>query len=183
MFNPPVYEDLTDIEMKQRFEQLHSEWVEFLNSQGVSAEYERDYYVHKKNLFEIIRRCDKRRVYMAMFHDLKNICEYKTIAVECFWIITLKPFMVINDKLPIYGSPNEMFSLYKILSVIRAAYEKKYQGKNFEYPSPERIQDILYDFKYCSISREAMVSFVETFADVYGVGINDIFETNKARTS
>ena len=72
-----------------------------------------------------------------------------------------------------------MFSLFRIISVIRAAYEKRNPGKKFEYPSPARIQDILYDFKYCSISREAMVAFIETFADVYGVGISDIFKRNE----
>lgn len=179
MFKPPVYEDLTHEELTEKFDALINEWNTFLEQTSRGAERDKDYYIHKKNMFEIIRRCDKRRVYMEMFHDLKEICEYKTIALESFWIITLKPFMVVNEALSIYGCPNEMFSLFRIISVIRAAYEKRNPGKKFEYPSPARIQDILYDFKYCSISREAMVAFIETFADVYGVGISDIFKRNE----
>lgn len=179
MFNPPVYVDLSYEEVSKKFDELIAEWNFFLEHSNIFAECDKDYYIHKKNMFEIIRRCDKRRVYMEMFHDLREICEYKTIALESFWIITLKPFMVVNERLPIYGCPNEMFSLFRIISVIRAAYEKKNPGKKFEYPSPARIQDILYDFKYCSISREAMVAFIETFADVYGVGISDIFKRNQ----
>ena len=72
-----------------------------------------------------------------------------------------------------------MFSLYLILTTIEAAYKRKNPSQDFKYPSPERIQDILYDFKYCSISREAMISFVETLADTYGVGITYILSQNK----
>ena len=87
--------------------------------------------------------------------------------------------MVVNNNLPIYNCPNETFSLYRILAVIRSSFEKKCPDKEFIYPSPERIQDILYDFKYCSMTREAMIAYVETLADVYGVGISRIFEENK----
>lgn len=183
MFNPPPYVDLNPTERQIKYDQFFREWQEFLRDVNVSAELYKDYYIHKKNLFEIIRRCDKRRVYMAMFHELEDVCEYKIVAIEAFWINTLKPFLVVNEDLPIYSCPNEMYALYRILAVIRAAYEKKFPGKPFDYPSPERIQDILYDFKYCSISRESMVAFVETFADVYGVGISDIFKNNKRRQS
>lgn len=147
------------------------------------AEPNKDYFIHKKNLFEIIRRRDKRRVYMTMFHDLPDMCEYKILASEVYWTLTLKPFMVVNENLSIYGCPNEMFSLYRILTVIRAAYKKKYGEKEFEYPSKERIQDILYDFKYCRMNRESLVSFIETFADVYGVGISYIFKNIKEKGS
>ena len=177
-FNPPKYEELSDIEYKERYNQIMQDWQSYLEFEHVEAELDVDFFVHKRNLIEIIRRCDKRRVYMEMFHDLKDICEYKRIAIESFWIMALKPFLVVNEELIIYNCPNEAFCLYRILSVIRKAFEKKYPNTDFKYPSAKRIQDILYDFKYCSLSREAMVAFVETFADVYGVGISNIFEEN-----
>lgn len=178
-FDPPKYEELDERELQERYQKFINEWKSFLKTEGIKAEIGKDYFIHKRNLFEIIRRCDKRRVYMAMFHDLKDMCEYKEVAIETFWINTLKPFLVINEDLNIYNCPNETFALYRILAVIRKAYEKKYPQNKFEYPSEKRIQDILYDFKYCSISREAMISFVETFADTYGVGISDIFQKEK----
>lgn len=175
-FNPPKYEELSENELQEKYAQILQEWQMFLDVEGIDAELDKDFFVHKRNLFEIIRRCDKRRVYMAMFHDLTEMCEYKTVAIETFWINTLKPFLVVNENLKIYNCPNETFALYRIIAIIERAFEKKYVGKHFEYPSAQRIQDILYDFKYCSMSREAMISFVETFADNYGVGISDIFE-------
>lgn len=178
-FNPPRYEELTEPERQEKYRQILQEWQEFTDNEGLNLELNKDFFIHKRNLFEIIRRCDKRRVYMAMFHNLKEMCEYKTVAIESFWIITLKPFLVVNEEVEIYNCPNEAFALYRILATIKTAYKEKFPEKKFEYPSAERIQDILYDFKYCSISREAMIAFVETFADIYGVGISDIFEKNK----
>lgn len=177
MYKPNPYVDLTTEEIQIQCDQFVQMWELFLKAEKENATYGKDYFIHEKNLVEIIRRCDKRRVYMAVFHDLNDMCEYKAVAIEAFWIITLKPIMVVNPKLGIYSCPNEMFALYKILSVIRMAYEKENPGKPFAYPSRKRIKDILYDFKYCSFSREAMISFVETFADVYGVGISHIFQT------
>ncbi|MBD5442632.1 MAG: hypothetical protein K2M50_05160 [Treponemataceae bacterium] len=57
--------------------------------------------------------------------------------------------------------------------------KKKFPNKEFKYPSSERIKDILYDFKYCSLSREAMIAFVETLADTYGVGISYILNNQQ----
>ena len=101
------------------------------------------------------------------------------LEIECFWLNTLKPFMVIDEKSKLYDCPNEKFSLFLILSTISAVYSI-YKNEKFEYPSKERIRDILYDFKYCSLSREAMISFVETFADTYGVGIEFVFSEKEA---
>ena len=82
MFDPPNYIDLTPKERQEKYSQFFSEWEIFLTQEGVHAEIGKDYYIHKKNLFEIIRRCDKRRVYMAMFHDLKDVCEYKHLNIS-----------------------------------------------------------------------------------------------------
>lgn len=173
------YQELSDEELKERYDEIISQWQGFLSQNDPTLKLGVDYFVHKKNLFEVIRRCDKRYMYYYVFHELKDICEYKDIALYCFWINTLKPFMVINENANIYNCANEMFSLYLILSVIEGAFKKKFPDQKFQYPSEARVCDIVYDFKYCSISRESMISFVETFADTYGVGIEYIFENNK----
>lgn len=173
------YTELTNDEVKQRYNEIIEKWEQFLNQNSPSLQLNMDYYVHERNLFEVIRRCDKRVLYFYIFHGLKEECEYKEVAVQCFWINTLKPFMVINEDSSIYNCPNEMFSLFLILSAIRGIYENEYPEAEFNYPSPARIQDILYDFKYCSMSREAMISFVETLADTYGVGISYILKKSK----
>lgn len=159
--------------MNKRFIAIEKLWKDFLISEGLQSTR---YHIHKRNMYEVIKRQDQRMHYYKIFHGLLYPCEYKYVAIECFWINTLKPFMVTDEKSPLYDCPNEKFSFYLIITTIRAIYEfyNKEENKKFEYPSVERIRDILYDFKYCSLSREAMISFVETFADNYGVGIEFI---------
>ena len=159
--------------MNYRVGKLEELWREFLTLEG---EQNLDYFVHRQNIFEVVKRQDQRMHYFRVFHGLDYPCEYKYIAVECFWINTLKPFIVTDESSKIYDCPNERFSLYLIMSTIRAIYELSNKGKEFKYPSPKRIYDILYDFKYCSFSRETMIAFVETFADNYGIGIDYILK-------
>lgn len=166
------YSEIIDIkELNRRCLALENIWKDFLESEGESN---LEYYVHKKNLFEVVKRQDQRMRYLEYFHGLDYPCEYKYMAIECFWLITLKPFMVIDNNSSLYDAPNEKFSLFLILSTINTVYAIYNPDKKFIPPSIERIRDILYDFKYCSMSREAIISFVETFADTYGVGIEFI---------
>lgn len=174
------YRELEDEEVQKLYDDLMNKWQQFLLQSGQSLELGKDYFVHKRNVFEIIRRCDKRRDYYKHFHKLNSICEYKSVAIQCFWINSLKPFMVVNEESPIYNCPNEMFSLFLIMATIRDEYAEVYNDKEFEYPCPARIRDIAYDFKYCHMNREAMISFVETFADCYGVGINYILQSQSS---
>lgn len=170
------YQELSDQEFNERYNEIINLWQCFLSENDPTLKTNVDYFVHKKNLFEVIRRCDERNVYYYVFHELEDICEYKDIALYCFWINTLKPFMVINENANIYNCANEMFSLFLILTVIEGAYKEKFGDKEFKYPSNARIKDIIYDFKYCSFTREAMIAFVETLADTYGVGIEYILD-------
>lgn len=175
--NKNVYELPSLEEINRRADALEQLWKDFLETEG---EKNLKYYIHKKNLFEVIKRQDQRMYYLKIFHGLDYPCEYKYIAIECFWINTLKPFMIIDERSKLYDCPNEKFSLFLILSTISAIYSLYKKDKKFIFPSRERIRDILYDFKYCSLSREAMISFVETFADTYGIGIEFILtEKNK----
>lgn len=173
------YKELEDSQFQKCYDELFTLWQGFLSQNDPTLMLNQDYFIHKKNIFEIIRRCDKRSVYYYVFHELKDISEYKSVALCCFWINTLKPFMVIKEDANIYNCANEMFSLYLILTVIEGVYKEKFPNSEFKYPSDERVKDIVYDFKYCSISREAMISFVETLADTYGVGIEYIFEQSR----
>lgn len=169
------YEPLSNEKYSRRAQTLINLWEEFLKSSGEEG---LKWYLHEYNLYEVITRHDKRKHYFEVFHAMSSPCEYKYIAIECFWINTLKPFMVIDEKSSVYNCPNEMFSLFLIMATIRGVYEDLNPGKKFKYLSEHRMRDILYDFKYCSLNREAMVSFVETLADTYGVGIEYLL-TNK----
>ena len=174
-----TYVELTPEEAKAKYDEIITEWEMFLDQNDPNLRLDKDYFVHDRNLFEVIRRCDKRILYFYIFHELVDECEYKELAVKCFWIITLKPFMVVNTKSKIYNCPNEMFSLFLIFSAINKVYNRVFPNSEFKYPSADRIKDILYDFKYCSMSRESMISFIETLADTYGVGISYILKSLK----
>ena len=103
-----VYEIPPQDEMNRRFQVMEDLWKEFLSSEG---EDNLNYYIHKENLFEVIKRQDQRMHYFRIFHGLDFPCEYKYIAIECFWLNTLKPFIVTNEVSGVYTCPNEMFSL------------------------------------------------------------------------
>lgn len=150
-------------------------WLDFLASCGQSdLVAEKDYFIHKRNLFEVVTRLNKRRAYYFVFHGINKICEYKEIGVLCYWINTLKPFMVVNSNSAVYNCPNEMFSLYIIISTLAAIFMKKRPTEEFVLPDDRTIQDYVYNFKYCDLNREAMIFFVETLAKSYGIGM----ETN-----
>lgn len=170
------YIPLSEEKFNKRFQSLLDLWNEFLKTNG---EDDLTYYVHEFNMYEVITRHDKRKHYFKVFHELTEPCEYKYIAIECFWINTLKPFIVVDSKSSIYNCPNEMFSLFLILATIRGVFEVLKPGKKFVIPSEARMKDILYDFKYCNLNREAMISFVETLADTYGVGIEYVLNNKE----
>lgn len=168
------YKELNFKEFNDVYQKIISTWDDFIKLESPGLIEGKDYFVHQRNIHEVIRRVDKRRVYYGVFHDLKDACEYKMVGILCFWINTLKPFMVVNPDSPIYNSPNEMFSVYLILCCLRQIYKNKFDGKEFEYPSQKRIGEIVYDFKYCHLNREATINFIETFADSYQIGMDYI---------
>ncbi len=167
------YPPLSIEQFNKRFNAIAALWNEFLEIEGESST---EFFIHKPNMFEVIRRQDERKYYFEVFHDLDVPCEYKYVAIECFWINTLKPFMITDERSNLFMCPNEMFSLFLILSTIRCVFEKYKPKEKFKYPSNERMKDILYDFKYCTMSREAMIAYVETLADTYGVGISYLLD-------
>lgn len=168
------YKDLSESEIESIVDWILGFWDSFLMDQEETLVLDQDYYIHKRNLYEVIKRMDKRKTYYYVFHKITKICEYKSIAIICYWINTLKPFMVVNEKSSIYNCPNEMFSLYLIVSVIASIYKNKYPDKEFKLLDKDTIRDYVYNFKYCDLSREATIFFVETLAKAYGVGMETI---------
>jgi len=168
------YQDMSLDDFNKEYYRVLKDWKRFVDKNAPELENNKDYFIHKKNLYEVIRRVDKRTVYYKVFHELELINELKRTAIFCYWLNTLKPFLVVKENCAIYNSPNELFVIHLIISAIRSAFEEVYPEKDFVYPSDERIADIVYNIKFCDLSRESMINFVETFADNYGVGIEYI---------
>ena len=173
--NKGFYEQQTKEQVSVEIDRLIDLWNRFLKAQGCThLSVNKDYFIHKRNLYEVVKRLDKRRTYYYVFHQISDICEYKEIGILAYWINTLKPFMVVNSSCSIYSSPNEMFSLYLILCGLAEIHEKRHPEKTFKMLDSHTIQDYVYNFKYCDLNREAMIFFVETLAKSYGIGM----ETN-----
>jgi len=169
------YSPQTEEEFGGEVDRIINLWKDFLRAQNEQdMEIEKDYFVHKRNLYEVLKRLDKRRTYYYVFHEIDDICEYKEIGILTYWINTLKPFMVVNSESKVYNAANEMFSLYLIISVLAEVFKKRYPEKIFVLPDAMTIQDYVYNFKYCDLNREAMIFFIETLAKSYGIGM----ETN-----
>lgn len=177
------YNELTDKQLEIRINDLLEIWNDFLIDQEENLKPNVDYFIHKRNLYEVIKRLDKRKTYYYVFHNIKETCEYKDVAIVCYWINTLKPFMVVNDKSNLYNCPNEMFSVYIILSTLAVIFKQKFPNKTFSVPDDSTLQDYVYNFKYCDMSREATIFFVETLAKSYGIGMETNIVQNKYMTS
>jgi len=168
------YEYFTQREARIRMKAIEDEWEIFLRYQNLSLEKGDDYFVHDRNLYEVISRVDKREAYYHIFHDGMAVCEYKFIALMCFWLINLKPFMVVKSDINIYNFPNELFAYFLILSTFRKIFEQEHPTEKFKEPSEKQVQDIIYTFKYCDITREGMIFFVETLARSYNIANDEI---------
>ena len=173
--NEGHYREKDEIEFETQLNDFLNLWSKFLKAQKEdSLVYGKDYYVHKRNLYEVLKRLDKRKAYYYVFHKIDKICEYKEVAILCYWINTLKPFMVVNENSKIYNCPNEMLSLYIIVSTIGRIFKEIYPDQPFKKLDAKTVQDYVYNFKYCDLSRESTIFFVETLAKSYGVGMEVI---------
>lgn len=167
-----AYKDLSNEELQNEFKYILKHWEAFLNEHDSTLELNKNYFIHKRNLFEVIKRVDKRKAYYYVFHKLDDVCEYKYIAIMCYWLCTLHPFTVIKEDSVLYNSPNEVFSLYLILAMLEEIYTKIYPDSKFEYPNERDIKDAVYNFKYCDLNREAFIFYVETLAGSYDIGLD-----------
>ena len=167
------YKDLSKEEIRLTTDKLLERWADFVSKNDPALEPGKDYFVHDRNIFEVIKRTDKRKVYYHVFHriDYPLVNERKEIAIIAYWINTLKPFIVTNKESVIFNSPNERFALYLILGVLAKFYKKK-NGEDAKLPelTDEIEVEYTYYFKYCDVSRESMIQFVEMLASLYGVG-------------
>jgi len=172
--NDGKYRYLSEEEARERTGELLRLWDSFLQVYDPSLRLDKDCFIHKRNLLEVIERVHKRETYYYVFHDIDHVCEYKYVALQCFWINSLKPFAIVNSNSPIYSYPNELFSFSLILAAFRRVFEKTYPGKAFPPTNSRMTEEIIYAFKYCDLTREAMILFVETLARSYGIAFEDV---------
>lgn len=175
------YIELDISEVRKQVDDLTALWVDFLRDNcSEDLIINCDYFIHEINLYEVIKRTDKRKVYYQVFHKINydSVCEYKEIAILAYWIITLKPFMVTRADSKVYSAPNEMFALYIIMGVLSAVYRRFNHGENIPPLAQSKIKDYIYYLKYCDVSRESLIQFVDMLASIYGIGTDVVFDEN-----
>lgn len=165
----PQYKCLPIEELKNQINRIENLWVSFIKSNDPDLALE-DVDINEDNLYEVIERVNKRKHHYRIFHNIEELSEIRETALLCFWILKLKPFTVLKKDSPIRNSENEYFSMYLILAILQ--YLTKKLGKEFEKPSDSFIKDAIYIFKYRELSKEAMILFVSSIAQDYGITID-----------
>jgi len=175
--NEVRYQPPSKGEYEQEVKKIRDYWDGFVK-RHISGSFvqDKDYFVHERNLFEVITRKNKKVDYYRYYHNIPNSSEYRQVGILCYWLIKLKPFFVANKALPIYNAPNERFALYIIICTINGIFTLKKKGEEFEYPTKEFEKNAIYDFKYCMWDEESMIRYVELLAQSYGIGPEIAFE-------
>jgi len=96
VINDAVIEHTEHFEEQYRF--LLDSWSSFLKEHDDSLREDKDYFIHTRNLCEVIYRVDKRIAYYFVCLENLDICEYKWVGLYAYWLNTLKPFTVVEES-------------------------------------------------------------------------------------
>lgn len=130
--------------------------------------------VNENVLFQIISKVHQRKQYFVFFHKL-DMSDFKELALNCFWIIKLKPLslrqesLTMEDRLEL-NSINEKFAVFYLMKKFRAlAHDCEMSQERVDNFFDEKyIYELFYSFIYRDISKEAMILLVETIAKALG---------------
>ena len=131
-------------------------------------------HIDESAVFQIISKVDQRKSYFKFFHQL-NISDFKELALNCFWIIKLRPLWYDDSdseepqKLN-FESLNDKFALYMLIKKFRALANtnEELQNNINNLFSNQYMYELIYSFTYRDISKEAMILLVETMAIAIG---------------
>lgn len=165
----PKYKDLSIEETKNGLNRIVNLWNAFVNSNDKNLD-KSNIDINERNLSEVIERVNKRKYHYDIYHNMNELSEIREIALLCYWIAKLKPFTVLDNNSPLRNSANEFFCVYLIMAIIEYLTEKA--GKEFEMPSDSLIKDTVYVLKYRDLSKEAIILYVSSIAQNYGITID-----------
>jgi len=165
----PKYTDLSLEETNDKVQEIIYLWNCFVNANDPDLK-ENDVDINKRNIMEVVERINKRKYHYDIYHNMHELSEIRETALLCYWLLKLKPFTVLKEDSKIRDKTNEYFCIYNILSIIE--YLTKKAGKDFKMPEGSFIKDAVYIFKYRDLSKEAMILFVSSLAQNYGISID-----------
>lgn len=130
--------------------------------------------INENVLFQIISKVHQRKEYFIFFHKL-DMSDFKEMALNCFWIIKLKPISVQQETIVIekrldLSFINEKFAIFYLIKKFRSLIDdnEMSQEKLDLFFNEKYVYELLYSFEYRDISKEALILLVETIAKALG---------------
>lgn len=163
------YVMLNAVERQKQVTKLLKVWSDFIALNEPTL-LEKDVFINKRSLVEVVERVSKRKYYFEVFHSLSHISEFKETALFVFWIVKLKPFTITNEKSKLCASPNELFAFHMVIS----AFEKvrnETSPANFSYPTTAMMRDFVYGLKYQDLTKESLILYIEALAASCGLQV------------
>lgn len=164
-----LYQELSEDENREQRELIKKSWKYFLKLNDATLE-DKDIFVNEYNLMEVVERVSKRKYYYKVFHGIDHLSEFKEVALICFWICKLKPFVVLKPESALCASTNELFSVHLVICLLEACKE---YADNFHYPDKVTIKNIVYALKYQDLTKEAIIQYTECLALSCGIKIHE----------
>lgn len=166
--NNKLYKELTPEERNVQMQHLLDIWNDFIQTNDTSLT-ESDIFINEYNLIECVERVSKRKYYFKVFHGIEHLAEFKEVALLCFWLCKLKPFVITKPESPLCASPNELLCVHLVYCMLEAC---KSQAINFHYPDNITIKNLIYALKYQDMSKEALIQYMECLAQSCGIQIH-----------
>jgi hypothetical protein len=100
-------------------------------------------------LNEIVEMVNKRYLYFKVFHKGMEMGEINQVALQCYWILKLKPFFIINQS---YSTDiNAVFAFALMLATaIEVSADEISISENV-------YKTILHSFEYHELTKEAVM--------------------------
>ena len=169
-----LYKELKETERNTHMELLLKVWDAFLQKNDPSLLPE-SIFINEYNLIECVERVSKRKFYFKVFHGIEHLAEFKEVALLCFWICKLKPFVVTKPESPLCASVNELFCVHLVYCMLDACKE---HADNFHYPDSITVKNLIYALKYQDLSKEALIQYMECLALSCGIKIHRNMNVN-----
>lgn len=169
MADKKYYQHMKEDKIRKEIDRFEQIARAFIQSNGYNH---KKIHIDESAVFQIISKVDQRKEYFKFFHHL-DISDFKELALNCFWIIKLRPLRYDDSdseepqKLN-FESLNDKLALYMLIKKLRALANDEQQEKIDCLFSSQYVYELLYSFTYRDISKEAMILLVETMAIAVG---------------
>ncbi|MCL2282060.1 MAG: hypothetical protein FWC26_01940 [Fibromonadales bacterium] len=108
-----------------------------------------------KCIVDIVDMVERRRIYYHIFHEKMQMSESKEIALYCYWILKLQPFLLYKNGKHHKKQGNEVNAIitYRLLLNMVRAINKRLPENS--------MNPILHGFRYHDLSKESIIAMCE----------------------